>query len=63
MEGGERSHEGLGAIRGRMVFSFETAEGARYTINDSMEGARETENSVELVSVLVLLYSSVGDTH
>lgn len=51
MERGERSHEALGAIRGRKVCSFETAEGARYTINDREEGARETENSVELIGV------------
>ena len=47
MEGEERSHEALGAIRGRKVCFFETAEGAMYTINDREEGARATENNVD----------------
>lgn len=50
-DGRERSHEALGAIRGRKVCSIETTEGATYTINDREEGARETENSVELMGV------------
>lgn len=56
--GRERSHGALGATWGRKVCSSETTEGARYTINDREKGAGETENSAELMGVLLTLYSS-----